>query len=222
MMNIRERFLCVLFMALYSTVLIGQETMFLAQNKELEEANSQLPVYHIPDYTFTDLKTGTDLRVNADGLYLYSDSVLVNGIVYMYLTTEDDLASVYGFLYGKVSEGKRQGVWQKVLYEEHKEPAVMSVLFYKDGLLDGKVLHCFGWQYDQIRPSVADEALYSRYMVFKDGLGLFSDYHFSNEKLKTRFFLTNGKLTDSYFEIFDKEGNRVLSESYFNGYRINY
>jgi len=212
----------MLLMALFSTGLFSQNIMYLAQNKEMEEANCQLPIYHIPDYTFTDLKTGTVLRVNADGLYLHSDSVLVNGIVYMYLTTEDDLASVYGFLYGKVSEGKREGAWHKVLYEENYEPAVLSVFFYKDGLLDGRILHCFGFLIELGVGGVEEEALNMRYLAFRKGSGLLSEYHYENQKLKARFHLTNGKLTDSYFEIFDKEGNRVLSESYFNGYRINY
>ena len=212
----------MLIMALFSTGLFSQNIMYLAQNKEIEEANCQLPIYHIPDYTFTDLKSGSVLRVNADGLYLHSDSVLVNGIVYMYLTTEDDLESVYGFLYGKVLEGKREGAWQRVLFEESNELGLAAIVFYEDGLMDGRLLHCFGLPLDIVVNGVEGEAVHNRYLAFKKGSGLLSEYHYENRQLKSRFFLTNGKLTDSYFEIFDKEGNRVLSESYFNGYRINY
>ncbi|HLW06107.1 MAG TPA: hypothetical protein VKY45_00980 [Marinilabiliaceae bacterium] len=218
----RNNFLLLLILVLSSTALVGQETMFLAQNNEMEESNSQLPVYHIPDYTFTDLKTGTVLRVNADGLYLHSDSALVNSIVYLYLTTEDDLASVYGVSFGLIIDGKKEGLWQKVLFLNDEEPFIVRKLRYKGGLIEGRPFYYIEPELELDPYRIIENLIFERHHAFKGGTGLFSDFHVRTSNYKSRFYLTNGKLTDSYFEIFDKEGNRVLSESYFNGYRINY
>lgn len=221
-MSAGKNFLLLLILVLSSTALFGQNAMYLAQNKELEESHRQLPVYHIPDYTFTDLRSGTALRVDTDGRYLHSDSVLVNGIVYMYLTTGDDLESVYGFSYGLIIDGKKAGLWQKVLFLNDEEPFVVRKLRYKDGLIEGRPFYFIEPELELEPYRIIENLIFERHHAFKGGTGLFSDFHVRTPYYKSRFFLTNGKLTDSYFEIFDKEGNRVLSESYFNGYRINY
>jgi len=209
---------------LFMTCAAGQSLGRLSQDKELEESNIGLPVYHIPDFSFVDLSTGAALDVNAEGLFLSPDSSLLSAIVYMYLTTEDSLATVYGCSYGKVLDGRKEGLWTKEQFRGKGEMVVVRRLNYREGVLDGDVRYYnlkgenLPYRIRNLDGSVLEKFFYS----FQKGIGTFVDCHYDTEVLSVRFMLKEGRLEEGYVEVFDKNGFRVLADRYFNGYRINY
>lgn len=201
----------------------GKSLVRLAQNKKLEQSNIGLPVYHIPDYSFVDLNSGAALDVNGEGLFIGPDSSLLSAIVYMYLTTEDSMETVYGCSYGKVLDGRKEGLWTKDLFVDGKRTAKVRQLNYHEGQLDG-VMFYYKKNGDRIFPYIdyQTRTVVDKYNELKDGTGAFLDYHSENGQTKVLFHLKNGRLINSYVEFYDNNGFRIIVDRYFNGYRINY
>ena len=209
---------------LFMTCAVGQSLGRLSQNRELEESNIGLPVYHIPDFSFVDLNSRAVLDVNGEGLYLSPDASLLNAIVYMYLTTGDSMETAYGCSYGKILDGRKVGLWTKELFGDGDEMVVVRRLNYCEGLLDGDVRYFnmngenLPYRITNLDGSVLEKFFYP----LRKGTGTFVDCHYDTEELSVRLMLKEGRLKEGYVEVFDKNGFKVFADRYFNGCRINY
>ncbi len=227
------------------TTVYGQGMIKYAKNQSLEKSNKSLPVLHIIDYTLRDIDSGVKLHINSKGQYQYSDSSIVNAIVYLYLTKGDDNSSVYGWLNGKIINGKREDTWIKKVYIKKKKTALVKEMHYNNGLLNGKYYvynikgeilrrnfypgktppclmffidgNCVSEEeYINVKNKTKEPTCF-----FKNGTGLYLDYYYDSGTIKERGKLQNG-IKQFHWYIYDKKGEIVNVETYYNGKSIIY
>ncbi|WP_027471810.1 toxin-antitoxin system YwqK family antitoxin [Saccharicrinis fermentans] len=208
-------FICIL---LYSISSFGQELKHYAKNKALEKANKALPVYHVIDYTL--IEGSQNITVNEEGLYVRSDSTLLTGIVYLYLTTSDDPESVYGWSNGIIINGKKEGSWIKEIYAKRKKSVLVQEMNYKNGLLDGDF--CVYDIHGNTLPLINNPLItILTTSSLKNGNGVYMDFYYENGALKEYGQIKHGKKIGQW-HLYDKQGNVLKVETYDNGFCINY
>ncbi|GAF05916.1 toxin-antitoxin system YwqK family antitoxin [Saccharicrinis fermentans] len=207
--------ICILLCSISS---FGQELKHYAKNKALEKTNKALPVYHVIDYTLID--GSQNITLNEDGLYIRSDSSLLTGIVYLYLTTSDDPESVYGWYNGIIINGKKEGGWRKEIYAKRKKSVLVQEMKYKNGLLDGDfyVYDIYGNTLPLINNQQVKNHTTS---FFRNGNGTYVDFYYEDGALKEEGKLRRGRKLGQW-HLYDKQGNVLKVETYDNGFCINY
>ncbi|WP_234859061.1 toxin-antitoxin system YwqK family antitoxin [Aquimarina aquimarini] len=188
----------------------------------------------IKDYDLKDKIDNLQLTVNKDGLYQFKDSRLVDAEIKIWLhefseIDKDVIADceeppiAYGYLEGKIIDGKKEGKWfKKIKTPIHPHYIIVKVLHYTNGFLNGKyqvydtnsrILHPI-----DPHPLYPDE--YRNYTDFKEGTGLYYDYYYSTGILKEKGFYLHGK-KHSVWLIYDRKGYPIKKSIYNNGVLLN-
>lgn len=197
------------------------------------QKDSLIQLLYLNDYDFEDKTAGLKIVVNQRGRYQYEDSTLVNAVTKIYLHTTHDLNKnktsdyekapiLYGFLKGKIINGKKEGEWIKKIINNKKDYVTVKVLNYSSGVLNGEykvystkgnILYPF-----ELHPSYPEE--YKDYVIFKEGTGIYYDYYYNTGILKVKGAYIKSKKNGAW-NYYDKNGNKLHTEYYKNGVLIN-
>ncbi|OEK07627.1 hypothetical protein A8C32_17680 [Flavivirga aquatica] len=165
------------------------------------------------------------LSVSEEGLYKYvKDSTLYNGSFYMTLhdNFDSDTGEIpYGFLSGKIEDGKKEGNWEKGILT-NKGAVIVKLINYSNGVLHGKyqVFDLKGnvLTPNEVHPLFPEE--YKDYTDFKNGTGEYYDYYYDTGILKEKGYYRNGKKYYTWI-VYDRQGNEIKREYYNNGFIVN-
>ncbi len=232
--------LFILLLIFQVSSIFSQVSIKLEKDKLLERSNKSLIKLHILDNTLIDVNSNTQIGVNANGSFVYDDSTPVNSITYIYLTKSKEESSVYGWICGKIINGKKEGEWIKRIYTQKGKTVIVQKMNYKDGLIDGdyfayhingKVLHIkYSGDKDlSLRyisnGKIIDENEYLKSIennptqTFTNGTGLYLDYYYDTGNLKVRGELKNGVKIGQWY-VFDPEGKTLRIDTYHDGISI--
>ncbi|MDC1106636.1 hypothetical protein OAT16_08005 [Prolixibacteraceae bacterium] len=210
------------------------------RNKAVEKANRSLPRLHVLDYNLNEINRDTSLFLIHQGLYLDLDSTKLNAVVYIYLTNTDEKDTVYGWICGKIKDGKRDGTWTKEVYTIKHKHVVVQKLNYSNGLLDGDYF-AYNLQGEILRVDYGgdmpsdlvcklkgkwvsekeyfDVKIGQKTGTFVQGTGFYLDYYYETGKLKERGGIKNGKKIGLWY-VFDPTGKVLRIDTYHNGFRL--
>lgn len=200
---------------------------------EIEE-DILFALLYINDYNLEDETAELKIVVNEKGLYQYKDSTLVNANTKIWLhkfpkinknkiTDCGELPIPYGYLEGKIINGKKEGKWfKKIKIPKQPHYVIVKMLHYKNGVLDGKyqVYDTNGKVLYPLEPHPLYPDEYENYETFKTGSGWYYDYYYETRILKETGFYKKSKKNGSWI-LYDKNGNEIKREYYSNGMLIN-
>lgn len=216
---------------------ISSQRVIKAKNKVLEKTEKALPRYHIVDYNLADINSESIEVLFEHGLFLNSDSSLMNAVVYIYLTKTDDLNTVFGWLCGRIINGRKEGAWFKEIYTHKNKHVIVQKLNYSNGILDGgyfeynlegEILRTI---YNGSKPEdliftinnqMVSEEQYWEYKkdepteMFTNGTGLFLDYYYDIGVLKERGEFKDGRKQGQWYT-YDKSGHILRIDTYHDG-----
>ncbi|QZT38541.1 hypothetical protein K5X82_06515 [Halosquirtibacter xylanolyticus] len=210
------------------------------RNKAVEKENRSLPRLHVLDYNLNEINRDAPLFLIHQGLYLNLDSTKLNAVVYIYLTKLEEKNRVYGWISGKIKDGKRDGAWTKEVYTIKRKHVVVQKLNYRNGLLDGDYF-VYNLQGEILRASyggdlpssirfiqkgqlISENKYYDRKLgqktgAFVQGTGFYLDYYYDTGKLKERGAFKDGSKTGQWY-VFDPTGKVLRIDTYHNGFRL--
>ncbi len=210
--------IAIITILIFITSITGhaQKQWFIAKDKDLEKSEKLIPKLHIIDYNLTDVNLGTKLILNEKGQYMYSDSSLVNAVMYLYLTKTDETDSVYGWLSGKIVNGQKEGPWHKAVYVKRKKSAIVQEMNFTKGVLDG-TFNVYNIKGEKLFFSECSNT--KETSVLKTGSGYYYDFFYDTGSVKVLGRLQNGKKEGQWY-VFDKKGEVIKVDTYSNGISI--
>ncbi len=189
-----------------------------AKNKELEKQNDSLTIIHIVDTLINTPNIGKPITINNKGEYLYEDSAQVNAIVYIYLTSCNN--KIYGWINGKIINGKKEGLWIKEIYTHKRKSVLVQEMNYTEGLLNGD--YCVYNLKGEILTTYYD-TYYRKDMKgkikFTEGTGMYMDFFYDTGSLKETGQYEKGK-KQGIWRLYDREGNIIISNYYHQGHTV--
>jgi len=190
---------------------------------------------HINDYDLTEsLLNERELVINESGLYQYKDSTLVNAKTKIWLhkfpkidknkiSDSREPPISYGYLEGKIINGKKEGKWLKKI-KTPKQPhyVIVKILHYANGVLDGKyqVYNTNGRALFPLEPHPLFPDEFKDYETFKNGTGFYYDYYYETETIKTQGYYKNNQKNGRWV-YYNESGNEIMREYYSNQILIN-
>lgn len=181
---------------------------------------------YLNDFDLKDYPGKRGLTIDDSSLFYFTDSVLYTGDLVINLPSKvifcEEVPLGFGDLMGKVINGRKEQEWVERYYSVVLgEMVVIKRMNYKRGQLHGD--YFVYTQEGEVIPyqDYVGEATAAT-STFENGTGLYVDfYNFPPYQLKVHGRLVNGK-KDGRWQVYDKDGDIIVSYIYQNGIIVNF